>query len=50
VRIQVFVPPQLAPIGVTTSLPACAGPLVRISNLRLGVPTDAASPAPSPST
>ena len=46
-RIEVFVPPQTAAVAVKTSLAACSGATVRVSNLRAGVPTAVPTTAPS---
>ena len=37
-RIEVFLAAQTTPLSTTTSLLACTGAPVRVSNLRLGVP------------
>lgn len=47
-RIDVYLPPQPAPISAATSFRACALPSLRVSNLRLGVPSATPPAAPSP--
>jgi hypothetical protein len=46
-RIEVFFPDQLAPLSAKTTMPACSGLVVRVSNLRLGV---ASTVVPTPAS
>jgi len=45
-RIEVFVPDLQSPLSAKSTMPACTGRLVHVSNLRLGI-ADAIVPTPA---
>lgn len=46
-RIEVLVPPQFEAVGAKTSVPACTGAVMVVSNLRPGVPVSVPSSSPA---